>query len=521
MKEIPNKCDINIDKLVQDIRFLYEKSFADLDKDQLQSLRNGEFQTLPSSTVYTIVTNLCNIEKPTRGWDNPPLKTDVDLKDDIARIRSLWNDMCDGDIKVQMITETFQRMAEHFGKICVADDEETMRAKKDKIVWKQLKPDCEVDEELVLTEKVNEILAKLIDEGIAVCNGVIGSGKSMAMKYVAAKYIKDGWKVVWREKSLCSTDIEVNQDEKLLLCCDNMFGGMLYECLASKELENIKGLLDNILQSSKKGEVKLLLSVQSHVLKELNKERCVSTVLGNFNYRVDMDKLTTAELYLIFKETIKKGCKSHPKCWYSTTDFSNVQTLLKNNVGLVGNPFLLWAFAMNHAFFTDKKFPENPVKVLVLNFDRLKMEEPKSFYILIYILFVNKHQKGTELMQWAQELPTPLEREEVEEIGADAISAYLHSEEESIRISHEIFQIALFQSVSKTRDGLDLMLKFCELESILSICRREDAIEEFSVKLSEKDVKILESRDRCRNLILKSDHPFQGFLKPEETPSDF
>lgn len=136
MKEIPNKCDINIDKLVQDIRFLYEKSFADLDEDQLQSLRNGEFQTLPSSTVYTIVTNLCNIEKPTRGWDNPPLKTDVDLKDDIARIRSLWNDMCDGDIKVQMITETFQRMAEHFGKICVADDEETMRAKKDKIVCK-------------------------------------------------------------------------------------------------------------------------------------------------------------------------------------------------------------------------------------------------------------------------------------------------------------------------------------------------------------------------------------------------
>ncbi|XP_048778549.2 uncharacterized protein LOC125682172 [Ostrea edulis] len=524
MKEIPKKCDINIDKLVLDIRFLYEKSFADLDEDQLQSLRNGEFQTLPSSTVYTIVTNLCNFEKPTRGWDNPPLTNDTKLNDYIARIRSLWNDMCDGNIDVEMIEITHQKMRDSFGEVCVADEEDISREKKEKIIWKQLKPDCEVDGEVVLTEKVKEILEKLTDEGVAVCNGVIGSGKSMAMKYIAEKYIKDGWKVVWREKSLCSTDIEVNQDEKLLLCCDNMFGGVLYECLASKELENIKGLLDNILQSSKTGEVKLLLSVQSHVLKELNKERCVSTVLGNFNYRVDMDKLTTVELYLIFKETIKKGCKSHPKCWYTKTDFSNVQPLLKNNVGLVGNPFLLWAFAMNHAFFTDKKFPENPVKVLVPTFDRLKTEEPKSFYILTYLLFVNKHQKGTALKKWAQELPTctSIEREEVEEIGADTIASYLHSEKDTIRISHEIFQIALFQSVSKTRDGLDLMLKFCELESILSICRPdlEDAFEDFSVKLKEKDVKILESRDRYRDLILKSNHPFQGFLKPEETLSD-
>ncbi|XP_061197680.1 uncharacterized protein LOC133205814 [Saccostrea echinata] len=529
LKDLPKKCGINIEQIVKETKYLYKKSFInDLNSDELQWLETGDFEVLTNSTVFTFLTNLCGFEKSRKGWENKPFDKDVSLEADIARIRILWNGMCDGSVDEKTIRETFQRLRDRYGEIPISNVE-TMGS-KEKINWKQLKPDCEADKDVVLTEKVKDIFQKLEEGDLVVCSGVIGSGKSEALKYVVEKYRKDGWKVEWVEKIPPFTDKQKESGKKVpstdilkeLLCCDNLFGDVAYEKFTLEQLKSVKDLLEACSQcrkDSKTKKFKLLVSVHKHVLQELEKDRRENfDSLKNFNFTVDMDRLSSAELYHIFKTTIRKGCLSHKDCWYEKTDFSPVETKLKNNSGKVGNPFLLMAFSKNHSLFADDTFPKKTIGVLVVNFQRLRSEEPKSFYILLYILFIREHRKGNALKEWAHELPTPLNKEDLDDVGNTDIAAYLHHEGDTIRISHEVFQIALFQCIS-THD-IDMILKFCELHTMLSICRPKDDPEEFSVKVDDNDTKELKSRDQCKDLIIKTGHPFKRYFESETTLSD-
>ncbi|XP_062570695.1 uncharacterized protein LOC134232722 isoform X2 [Saccostrea cucullata] len=372
LKELPKKCNIDIKEIVKETKYLYKKSFMnDLNSAEVQGLETEDFKVLTNSTVFIFLTNLCGFEKPTKGWESKPFDKDVSLEADIARIRILWNGMCDGDVDEKMIRETFERLRIKYGEMPIENVENM--GSKEKINWKPLKPDCEGGKDFVLTKKVNYIIQKLEEMGLVVCSGAIGSGKSEALKYVAEKYRKEGWKVEWTEKIPLPT-----YKQKVLLCCDNLFGEVAYEYFTLEQLKSIKELLEECSQcqgDSKTKKFKLLVSVHNHVLQELEKDRRENfQSLKNRNFTVEMDRLKSAELYLIFKTTIEKGCSSHKDCWYKKNDFSPVDTKLKSNSGKVGDPFLLMALAKNHNLFNEA-FPTKTIDFLVRNkeFPKLKI----------------------------------------------------------------------------------------------------------------------------------------------------
>lgn len=57
-----------------------------------------------------------------------------------------------------------------------------------------------------------------------IVKGAIGSGKSTCLKYVDERYRRNHWEVKWKEEIVTLRDLYVQENKKLLLCCDNLFG---------------------------------------------------------------------------------------------------------------------------------------------------------------------------------------------------------------------------------------------------------------------------------------------------------
>lgn len=57
-----------------------------------------------------------------------------------------------------------------------------------------------VEHGTVVTRAISNILEKLKSKKIVTCRGTIGCGKTTALKYVAKKYMDDGWTIEWIEE---------------------------------------------------------------------------------------------------------------------------------------------------------------------------------------------------------------------------------------------------------------------------------------------------------------------------------
>lgn len=108
---------------LKDVPVIFKTSLLQHFKESvLENVNNlnswDDYQKLDMSLVYNLLRNVCkHISPPNRGWGYDPPPDDVSLGADIERIRSIWNNYCDGETEFVYMNDIFVRMFDEFGTI--------------------------------------------------------------------------------------------------------------------------------------------------------------------------------------------------------------------------------------------------------------------------------------------------------------------------------------------------------------------------------------------------------------------
>lgn len=86
----------------------------------------------------------------------------------------------------------------------------------------KLNPDCTVEKGIVITENITTALAMLESRNVVILKGVIGCGKTHALKAIQNHFQGKNWETEWVESKILQEEISTNGPTILL--CDNLFG---------------------------------------------------------------------------------------------------------------------------------------------------------------------------------------------------------------------------------------------------------------------------------------------------------
>nr|XP_022337632.1 uncharacterized protein LOC111133479 [Crassostrea virginica] len=406
-----------------------------------------------------------------------------------------------------------KRMQERFGditgnKLRVAE----CNTRKEKITSVELKPDCKVEDSIVLTKGIKDVVEKLEQENFVIVKGVIGSGKSTCLNYIDEYYNRKKWEVKRKEEVITRTDFYVGEKKKILLCCDNLFGA--YNRGHFRATSEIIESLENHDKEGD-GELKVVLAIHDHVFDELEKSQTIN-VLQNKSVMVDLNKMAAAENLLIFKEQRKRGhCTRYRQCWFRNIDFARLQATLEENPGFIGDPLFTLIYCNHHDIFTKKEDTRDIMKALCSLFVDMLTKTPDLFHVLVYVMCVKTHDLNSDIPSWAAVLGG-LSSEMVQQ-NIRHLDSFLdcHVDGRTIRMKHDLFNIALFKVYSGHPDYLTFLLNHCHFEMIEEMLRPTSAIKsEFCVLLSEESFQPLASRLEADALnVIMNNHPLMSNLK--------
>ena len=379
----------------------------------------------------------------------------------------------------------------------------------------EFKPDCQVEDSIVLTKGIKDVVERLEKENFVIVKGVIGSGKSTCLNYIDQYYKRKQWKVKRKDKVITRADFCVEENKKILLCCDNLFGAY--------NRGNFAGTLD-IIESLKNpdkvgdGELKVVLAIHDHVFYELEESQTIN-VLQNKSVMVDLNKMAAVENLLIFKEQRKRGhCARDQQCWYRKVDFEQFQAVLRKNPGFIGDPLLTLIYCNHHGIFTKKEDTRDIMKALCYLFGDMLTKTPDLCHVLVYVMCVKTHDLNSDVPSWAAVLGG-LSSEKVKQ-NIRHLDSFLecHVDGRTIRMKHDMFNIALFKVCSGYPNYLTFLLNHCHFEMIEEMVRPTSATRsEFCIYLNEESFKPLISRLESDNLYMSmKEHPLMSNLKLEK-----
>lgn len=501
---------IGIDEL-KDVTVLFKTSLLQHFKEsilkELYDINSwDDYAKLDISLVYNLLRNVCkHIPSPTRGWGYDPPSDDVNLGADIERIRSIWNRYCDSETEFMHLDDIFVRMFDRFGKI--SEDVEVQDSGSEKIMSVELKPECSVNDRVVLTKAIKLVLSSLKKETFVIVKGAIGSGKTTCLKYVDEHYRGNQWEVKWKEEIITSSDLYVQENKKLLLCCDNLFGAYNRGQFASTS-EIIKALEN--LEKGGYGELKVVLAIHDHVYDELQKSPNVKA-LQNKRVVVDFNEFSDAEMLLIFNDQRKQGhCTRDRRCPFRNVDFRSIQDTLKVNSGQIGDPLLTLLYSNLHDLFNKKEATQNIVRELCIIYQNMSEETPELFHILFYIMMVGIHKLKNKLPDWAFEL-IGISNEKVEQ-NVCHLDAFLvgRIDGQGLQMKHNLFNFALFKFCADHTKYQSILLQHCQFQMIEEIMRpvSYSTQSDFCVVLKEEMIPVLVSRVVGQNLhMFMKSHP--------------
>lgn len=518
---------IGIDEL-KDVTVLFKTSLLQHFKEsilkELYDINSwDDYAKLDISLVYNLLRNVCkHIPSPTRGWGYDPPSDDVNLGADIERIRSIWNRYCDSETEFMHLDDIFVRMFDKFGRI--SEDVEVQDSGSEKIMSVELKPECSVNDRVVLTKAIKQVLSSLKKETIVIVKGAVGSGKSTCLKYVDEHYRGKEWEVKWKEEIITLRDLYVQENKKLLLCCDNLFGAYTRGQFASTS--EIIEALENPGQEGG-GNLKVVLAIHDHVYDELQKSLNIKA-LQNKRVVIDVNEFSEAEMLLIFNDQRKRGhCTRDLRCWFRNVDFRSLHHALKENPGQIGDPLLTLLYSNFHNLFSENGATQNIVRELGTIYQNMLDNRPELFHILLYIMMVGDHEFKKKLPDWAAELGG-INNENVEQ-NVCHLDAFLvgRIDGQRLQLKHDIFSFALFKFCANHTKYQSLLLQHCQFQMIEEIMRpvSSPAQSDFCVILQEEMIPVLVSRIVGQNLhIYMKSHPlmdnleFKDLLKNKSSP---
>ncbi|XP_065934555.1 uncharacterized protein [Magallana gigas] len=472
------------EKVVIHSKSVNEHFSEQLIKD-LQSLKDiNDYSQLDTSLVFAMLRNFCeNIKPPSRGWDYEPPDDETHVGADIERIRSMWNKYCDNDSQFKHLEDVYKRMKQKYGTVAVQGDDGIMKSSskdeentegselmKEKINSIKLNPDCTVEKGIVITENVTTALRLLKSRNVVILKGVIGCGKTHALKAIQNHFQGKDWETEWVESEILQEKISTNGPTIIL--CDNLFG-QFGNCVFSqtdvekneKTLGAIEGAGDNI---------KVVIGIHTHVFDEVNKSLKLY-LINKKNIIVDMDKLSEAESLFIFKEQVKQGhcSKMDSDCWFKTVGFQSVLDKLSKNQGHIGGPFLSLMYCNQHELFSDESFSVNPVQTLIQYFHRIRQDSPTLFHCLVYLMCVQEHNFERELEEVAGMISIDIKHNTLENIISQHGFTFIQGEdkEKSETLAHDILTIVLFKSASEEHETFMPVAQKCKVDIIIQLLR--------------------------------------------------
>lgn len=245
---------------------------------------------------------------------------------------------------------------------------------------KKLTPNNVVEHGTVATRVIANILEKLNSKKIVTCRGVIGCGKTTALKYVARKYRDDGWTIKWIEEfideSFFNNVIESNTDN-IFICCDNLFGSFGCQVFSDEMFNNFHYFMHSIHKSE--NNIKVLLGIHEHVIEEISSKH--SFVSQDYNAFVEMDSLSQSEALLI---NIMQQEKSNSNQKY--IPFEDFLELNKNRSAIVGAPFKTLMISAAPDVFGTRAFCNQPFQLLTEHFSELSYDNGEMFFSLLYVM---------------------------------------------------------------------------------------------------------------------------------------
>nr|XP_022337001.1 uncharacterized protein LOC111133169 [Crassostrea virginica] len=511
---------------LKDAKVLYNASLVQHFSDALltplfQMSSINDYQKLDYCLVYNLLRNVCtqHVKPPGKGWDYEPAVDDDSLGADIERIRLFWNRYCDEkEDDMHSCDMILKRMKNKFGDISGNDEgvnSNEWKMRKEKITSVELKPDCQVEDSIVLTKGIKDVVERLEKENLVIVKGVIGSGKSTCLNYIDKYYKRKQWEVKRKEEIIRRVDFCVEENQQILLCCDNLFGAYNRGNFAGTS-----DIIESLENHDKKGdgELKVVLAIHDHVLNELE-EYQTAKILRNKSVIVDLNKMEASENLLIFKEQRNRGhCARDEQCWFRKVDFEHLQTALSVNAGLIGDPLLTFIYCNHHDIFTKKEDTRDIMKTLCSLFVDMSTKTPDLFHILVYVMCVKTHDLNSDVPEWAAVLGG-LSSEMVQQ-NIRHLDSFLecHVDGRTIRMKHDMFNIALFKVCSGYPDYLTFLMSHCHFEMIEEMLRPTSATRsEFCVFLNEESFKPLVSRLKADKLSVRmNDHPLMSNLKLEK-----
>lgn len=317
---------------------------------------------------------------------------------------------------------------------------------------------------IVITDGITEALRILQSRNTVILIGVIGCGKTYALKAIKNHFHEKGFKI--EKIDLHNTKGEVSRENPTLLLCDNLFGRFGSSVFSQTDVNNTEKVLEAIENS--KGNVKIVVGIHTHIYDEVKKNSKLN-FLHQKKKIVEIDKLSEAETLLIFKEQLSRGhCKMVSECWFKTVKFQAVLDKLSKNQGLIGGPFLSLMYCNQHELFSDDAFSDNPVQTMIQHFRRLRQDSPTLYGCLVYLMCFQQHHYEEE--------PKPLDWKINKDITKEALtkistSGFVSDDAQTAVLAHDILTIVLFKSAAETEKYLQPVVRNSEVGMMLQLFR--------------------------------------------------
>lgn len=319
---------------------------------------------------------------------------------------------------------------------------------------------------IVITDNITQALKILISRNVVILKGVVGCGKTHALKAIQNHFQGKNWKTVWVESE--NVIREISHEKPTIHLCDNFFGTFGSSVFSQDAIDKSEMTLKE-LESSKQ-ETKVVVGIHTHVYDEVKKNLKLD-FLCQKSITVEMDNLSEAETLLIFKEQLERGhCKRDSNCWFKTIGFQSVLDKLSTNQGHIGGPFLSLMYCNQHEMFSDFAFAVNPVRTLLEHIKKkMKHDSSVQYYCLVYLMCVQRHNFEEEPKEWSQQIYADITKHYLMDLAKT--SDLVQVDTNIVTLGHELLTVVLFKSIVDTKEIFLPVLQNCESDVFLQLLR--------------------------------------------------
>lgn len=147
---------------------------------------------------------------------------------------------------------------------------------------------------IVITENISTALKTLSSRNVVILKGVIGCGKTHALKVIKNHFQERNWKTVWVESE--NFEGENSHEKPTIFLWDNILGRFGASVFSQDAVNKTEKALKEIESSIH--ETKVIIGIHTHVYDEVKKNLKLY-FLHQKNITVEMDNFSDAEALLI------------------------------------------------------------------------------------------------------------------------------------------------------------------------------------------------------------------------------